>query len=719
MKKLFFFLPIFVFLFNQVNAQKIVRCGTIQAEEGMRQRNPNWDVERAKYNAQIEKYIAENKDSKTPNATITIPVVVHVLYNTTAQNISEAQILSQIAVLNEDFSRTNADAANTPSVWQTTAGNPEIQFCLAQRTPTGTATTGIERRSTTISTFDANSDNVKEYATGGLDAWDVTKYFNIWVCRLGSGMLGYTIPPTSNPNNHYGVVIDYRYFGRGYATQAPFNKGRTSTHEVGHALNLLHIWGEDSNGNGVCQPGECSGTDVVADTPNQCEENYGSPTFPHVSCSNGPNGDMFMNYMDYTDDQAMNMFTNGQSTRMNAVLNNSPYNTLKTSNSCVPIEGVASDAGIASVVSPAENICNSSISYVVKLKNYGTPVLTSVTIKYKLDAGVLGTYNWTGTLATNATEDVTLPAISTTAGQHIFLAYTLAPNGSTDGAMNNDSASKSFFYYPTVLSLPVTEGFESTFFPPANWTLNNPDASNTWARITSVHKTGIASARMNNLTYLLGEGEEDQLITPLIDLTSVTDPGLAFDLAYQLYTDPNDDPNYSDTLRVDISTDCGSNWTNIYEKYSTNLTTATPPYSASQFVPSDSQWRNESIGLTSYGSSTGAFIRFTNISGTENQMYIDNINIDAGIVGVESYRKNNFEILIYPNPSSGKFTLQLKPFEKLEQIEIFNSLGALVQVYKHFPQSNFELDLSTAPKGVYFVKISGENIQEVHKISLK
>lgn len=230
---------------------------------------------------------------------ITIPVVVHVVYNTTAENISTAQIQSQINVLNQDFRRTNSDAT---SLWPQ-AADSEIEFCLASVDPSGASTTGITRTSTTRTSFSSN-DYVKFNANGGKDAWPAGSYLNIWVCDLGSGLLGYAQFP-GGPASTDGVVIDYQYFGTTGTATAPFNLGRTATHEVGHWLNLRHIWGD----------GGCSVDDFVSDTPTSDAPNYGCPT-GHVSCGTT---DMIQNYMDYTDDGCMNLYTTGQKTRMRAL----------------------------------------------------------------------------------------------------------------------------------------------------------------------------------------------------------------------------------------------------------------------------------------------------------------------------------------------------------------------------------------------------------------
>ncbi|SDS62490.1 Pregnancy-associated plasma protein-A [Actinopolymorpha singaporensis] len=239
-----------------------------------------------------------------------IPVVVHVVWNTADQNIADDQITSQIEVLNQDFRRTNADVSNTPSAFLALASDARAEFFLAETAPDGSPTTGTERRQTSVQSF-SDDDAVKSSSSGGLDAWPAANYLNIWVCPLGGGLLGYAQFPGGPPDTD-GVVILHSGFGTTGTAAAPFDLGRTTTHEVGHWLNLNHIWGDDGTG--------CTGTDNVSDTPNQGGPNYGRPTFPHVSCDNGPDGDMFMNYMDYVDDAAMVMFSAGQVARMQACL---------------------------------------------------------------------------------------------------------------------------------------------------------------------------------------------------------------------------------------------------------------------------------------------------------------------------------------------------------------------------------------------------------------
>jgi hypothetical protein len=243
-----------------------------------------------------------------------IPVVVHVLYATDVQNVSDAQVRSQIDALNRDYRLRNEDLARAPEPFAPLAHDALIEFGLATRDPSGQPTNGITRTRTSRSEFIGNTaalDEAIKVSATGHPAWPRDQYLNLWVCNLGAQLLGYAQFPGGKASTD-GVVIHSGAFGTMGTAKAPFHLGRTATHEIGHWLNLLHIWGDDGGG--------CSASDNVTDTPNQANSNSGKPTFPCVSCGNAPDGDMFMNYMDYVDDDTMVMFSRGQVQRIDATL---------------------------------------------------------------------------------------------------------------------------------------------------------------------------------------------------------------------------------------------------------------------------------------------------------------------------------------------------------------------------------------------------------------
>ena len=313
-----------LFIVGSVNSQ-VRDCGSMEYLENQLQQDPKMEN---KMQA-IENHAKQIAQSSfhAVNGVITIPVVVHVVYNTSAENISDAQIQSQMTVLNDDFRRNNADQNN---IWSQ-AADTEIEFCLATVDPNGNSTNGITRTFTSSSSFSTN-DNMKFNSSGGKDAWPASDYLNMWVCDISGSILGYAQFPGGSASTD-GVVMDYQYFGTIGTATSPFDLGRTTTHEVGHWLNLRHIWGD----------GGCSVDDFVSDTPTSDNPNYGCAT-GHVSCGST---DMVQNYMDYSDDACMNLFTQGQTTRMRALFEPGGFrNSLLSSTACGTPSGATCTDGV-------------------------------------------------------------------------------------------------------------------------------------------------------------------------------------------------------------------------------------------------------------------------------------------------------------------------------------------------------------------------------------
>jgi len=274
------------------------QCGTMAAHMLLLETYPTF----RDHQSRLEEGYAKRRSRQPPAlppARKTIKVVVNVVHHAPEQDLSLAQVRSQIRVLNRDFAGRNSDRARVPEPWKGLVSDTGLRFELAKVTRTHT-----DRESFT------HDDAVKHTGSGGIAPHRPDTHLNLWVCALGSGLLGYAQFPGGPPATD-GVVVDYRAFGTSGTAQAPFDLGRTTTHEVGHYFNLRHIWGDTE---------DCSGSDLVADTPNAAGPNYGAPAFPRVSCNNGPHGDMFVNYMDYVDDAAMLMFTSQQVLRMRAAL---------------------------------------------------------------------------------------------------------------------------------------------------------------------------------------------------------------------------------------------------------------------------------------------------------------------------------------------------------------------------------------------------------------
>ncbi len=400
-------------------------------------------------------YIQEHGNED--RAVVTIPVVFHVVYANSTQNISDAKIYAQIAQLNADYARLNSDAGNTPSAFSSLASNTEIQFCLAQRDPSGNATTGIVRKSTTVSSWSDN-DAVKYTANGGSSAWSRDSYLNIWSCNLGSSLLGYAQFPGGAAATD-GVVVLYSSVGSisTPGTAAPYNLGRTATHEVGHWLNLRHIWG-DAN----------CGSDLVSDTPTQQTDNGGCPSFPHVTCSNGANGDMFMNYMDYTDDNCMNMFSAGQKSRMQALFGTGGSRVaLLSSLGCSAPNGTT--CGVPSGIA-AGNLTTSSAN----ISWSAATGAVSYNFQYKLaSASTWTTVNTTSTsyalsgLASGTSYNAqvqTVCSASSSAYSTAITFTTTTPGCSDSGEPNNTTATASAISSGTAINALVASSTDADYY---------------------------------------------------------------------------------------------------------------------------------------------------------------------------------------------------------------------------------------------------------------
>lgn len=434
------------------NDQGIIRCHTMEMDSIRRANDPSlpslWEEEIA-----LQKQIAKIKEQKAngtfKKVVVTIPIIFHIFTSGSgATNVSGTYVQAQVDQLNLDY-------RNLAGSSYAVAADCEVEFCLALVDPMGNTLTepGIER----ITTYgngpfsQTNFESSMKAATG----WDPNNYFNVWVANLSGGLLGYAQFPNSsgltglNTNNGAantdGCVILYSSLGSVANPQgspsAPYNKGRTLTHEAGHWLGLRHIWGDS--------PLDCTSDDFCADTPlsdnsnfgcpntNSCTDSYGAP-WP---TANPP--DMVENFMDYTDDDCMNTFTADQKTRILAVLANSPRRgSLTTSTVCAAPN--PDDAGIGAITTPTGTICASSYDPVVTLNNFGNNTLTSVDIIYNVDGGANQTYTWTGSLNAGSSTTVTLPTMSPGSGPHTFNVWTSNPNGTTDSNSLNDSDVSNF-----------------------------------------------------------------------------------------------------------------------------------------------------------------------------------------------------------------------------------------------------------------------------------
>jgi hypothetical protein len=589
------------------------------------------------------------------NVVVNIPVVFHIVGNSTRlAQVTNADVLWQLNKWNEDFRGANPDSTNATLFYPVRAKRDycQIQFCLAQRDPNNNPVASPGAITRTLSSLTGgtlctgnNYEMLKHAAQGGADAWDPTRFFNVWVGEVGNCLLGVAQFPGTGSPDEFGVVLAFEGFGNNPAYVAPaFNLGRTLSHEAGHCFGLYHLWG-DENGctnsdfrqlTGTCLlPASLAGTTTdqsVGDTPNQAGATSGCPSGVQTdACSGVSPGFNYQNYMDYTDDACYSMFTIKQVDRMQYVLDNC-LASLKTSNGCVPPVLTLNNASISAVVNPPANFitCDPTIPLTVTLRNAGSNTLTSAIVIVTRNATVIETRSLTGlNIPSLGTQNITLNAVPLVLGANSIQICTSQPNGVADTDPSNDCS--------TVTgsrgaggALPLVEGFEGATFPPAGWIRNNPDGGITWQRTTTgVAHSGIAKAFVDHFNYAAA-GNVDDIRTPPYAIGTADSLWVSFWGAYRGF------PGFPfDQFQVMVSSDCGQTFQVVYNARNDTAFVgpdgATPTTGAGYFPSALDQWVKKSINLSSFIPTGNIQVQFRAINQFGNNMHLDDINIDKKI----------------------------------------------------------------------------------------
>ncbi len=698
-----------------------------------------------------------------------IPVIVHVIHNneslntissTSGGNLNAAQVIDQINILNKDYNGLNADTSLIPSVFKPVLGKFQVHFCLAVVNPTGgiLAEPGIDRINRSSKGWSA-----PPYTQTYIDAtikpnsiWDPTKYLNIWVCNLGSGLLGYATFPAAGTSGLSGlgtsvgtstsdgvVVLNTAFGSIGTAGSGQYNKGRTATHEVGHWIGLRHIWGDANCGNDYCN-----------DTPPAQNANYNCPTYPYKlgTCSGNTTGEMTMNYMDYTDDACMYMFTMDQKNRAQLILTNSPMRAALVTSTVCNLPTVGNDIGISYVSKPTYSQtanCTNTISPVINVTNFGSTTLNSALFSFNVDGVNTQTMSWTGTVTPNTSFTLGLPTLTvSTVGAHIFSVNVTSPNGGSDNNLTNNSNLQNFYITAnmtvTAGSAQICQGSSANLSANGattySWSTGaasstisvNPSATTIYTvtgytgacvqsqtvGVTvqlppnlSINRNSVCYGALTTLTAqgastyiwqssstnLNGSTISVNLITPTTyTLIGATTAGCSSSVVTTIQIDPSP----VNTL-VATHITCGSCQDATVSALSSG---ATAPYSYVWTPGGATTAQLDNVGAGCYT------VEVTDAMGCKS--------VDSACVffdtGISELKSGAEEFVIMPNPTRGALEIKFNTVAEIS-IVVVDALGRVIKTSNVSSTSNL-IDLSKYADGVYYVKIVSDGRTSIRKV---
>ena len=673
--------------------QSSPRCGTDELHQALLNKGI---FQQGSVESYVE-YVQAEPNKKKSQHNYLIPVVVHIVHQGGIENISDSQVKSQIIALNNDLRRIPGTKGYASGI------DMNIEFALASIDPNGMPTTGITRTSSPLSdvyyaaadsTFFAGDSLLKT-----LVGWPRDRYMNVWIVSQinNDNILGYAYYPPSMGTSiwdgnsvHDGIVIAHWYWGTEGTAWPGLDKGATGTHEVGHWLGLLHPFEItlDTLPDGCACINCLSCADRVCDTPPTKDPNFGYPGRRN-SCSNDTPDipDHTRNYMDYVDDDHMDMFTAGQRTRAQFFMDNDMFRKELSTDS----NHINSGTGVYGALTADfhSNVTSSCVGGAISFTEYSMNVPTQT--------------NWTFPGGNPMSSTSFNPVVTYDMPGTYDVMLTLINNeGDT-----TSSKSGYIIITDTSYSLPFSEDFEGSTFPPSNWHLENPDSggidSRTWFNDLTHGGFGQSQrcASIGMWQYSI-YNQRDALILPPVDLTNMQNAMMKFSVAYV----PYDSLFWLDTLLISVSADCGSNWTEVYRKggfdlAKSNMTTAF-------FFPDSNDWKIDSADL-SVAAQSIALVKIESLNKYGNNLYLDDISIEGVPVGM-SERGLNEALSIYPNPSSGDITLEfISDKQQSIYIWVYNVLGKklfteLITINVGLNSIFLNLD-NFGSAGVYFVNI--------------
>ncbi len=708
MKRFFIYLSLIIST-SLIAQEDHAHCGF---DDYMQEQLENPEVRDLYFGPQTESL--EQLETVANSTVLQIPVVFHIIYATQADNISKAQIMDALRILNEDFRRQNADTTSTRALFRPVAVDTEIEFVLAKKDATGACVDGITRNKDITSLY--GNDASKKYATN----YPRNRYLNIWVTRNirttdpnnPSLVLGYSTFP-GNPSNSDGVIVRHDELGTiGTAVNSLYNSGgRTLTHEVGHYLGLFHPFypSELQGRNGCSGPWPAAGNfpynilpssgnsvtgDYCDDTPPVNQSNFGCN--PSTNSCNGDSPDLvdqIENFMDYSDCQ--NMFSADQKARMRHTLAGLRSNLTSVSNATFTgLNNPPICTPEAFLEAEREIICDGESIQFFDISEEGEP--TSWSWSFPGGSPATSTQqNPTVTYANPGTYDVSLTVTNSAGSDTKTYSSYISVKNSTSPA-----------YQTTWI-----ESFENGQVPQLMTNLDGGDG-NVFKHFASAgsHQSSslVLDAAPNSL------GEIDELISPAIETSGASSLNLFFDYAFAATQNDN-----TDLLEVYVSRDCGNTWNRRRFYNSGRLRTGSN--TNGNFVPSSSEWKTETINFDAYIGPDPILIKFAFKNGGGNNFYIDNIRFGQGTdVSLSEYQAADLKV--YPNPSKGQIHLKLSDLQDRDlNLQVMDLSGKIMHQEKlNLQNSSLDKDLNLdLAKGVYLLKIRGQQTRLTEKLIIE
>ena len=637
------------------------------------------------------------KKSSQKGTVYTIPVVFHILHNGGVENISQAQVLDAVDILNEDFRLLNSDANNVQPTFQGMPSDIEIEFALATKAPNGQCFGGITRTQNALSNDGSDGyDQVVAIVNGNdiyNNAWPGDEYMNVFIVNDAGGAAGYTTNPSgwSATSMTNGIWILHDYVGSiGTGTTG---KSRALTHEVGHWLNLSHLWGPNNNPGNASS---CSDDDGVDDTP-RCI-GVTSCNLTANTCSNDAvdgywNTDVVdnvENFMEYS--YCSKMFTNDQRSRMRAAITSNIRNNLwQPSNLNATGANTTPTACVAQFIVDRQVVCAGD-DLVFTDDSYSN----------------ISSWNWSFQGGSPSSTTFQNPQVNYANPGQYDVTLTV-----TD--VFGNSVSQTFPDYITVLgspgnALPISEGFENTILPNSDWFIENSGGPG-FAITSQAAFSGSKSLKLNNSAG--SNLDKDAFVSSTIDLENITAASLTFKYAFAKIS-----PSNSDFLQIFASSNCGQSW--AVRKSISSSQLATVNNTASNYTPGPGDW--ETVTISNFSSAyqvNNLRIKFLFTSGGGNDLYIDDINL-TGPVGLQD-NETIYDFFVFPNPANSIANVQflLPKSQQQMNIQLHNIIGE--QVKNIFSgnlssgQHNLSIDVSDLAPGVYFVTISNPTRKVVQR----